>query len=174
MVSTDRSIVLMGMMGSGKSTLGIRLATALNRTYTDLDTLIEGLAGQSITEIFNNQGEEVFRIFESEALTMAIDQPKRVISLGGGTPCFGSNLELILKKSFSVYLKCSQEELFRRLASSKTVRPLTAGKSNDELKTLITGLLKLREPYYMQANLIAESDRLSLTQLLKLLETHKS
>ncbi|MCD6332772.1 MAG: shikimate kinase [Bacteroidales bacterium] len=170
MVITDRPIVLMGMMGCGKSSLGKALAHHLKRLFIDLDKSIESITGQSIPLIFSQSGESYFRQVESLALQEAVHTPDCVIAIGGGTPCFGDNLKLILDNTFSIYLKVSEETLIRRIIQSKTVRPLAEGKNPDDLRQLVIQQLQEREPYYLKADSVIESDQITLEVLVTTLE----
>ena len=159
----------MGFMGSGKSTLGQSLSEHLGLPFTDLDRLIESSAGKSIPQIFSEMGEPAFREMESESLKRVLVKPAQVIAIGGGAPCREDHIRLIRERSTSVYLKISVEELFNRLWEQSPGRPLIAGKSPQELRTFIASLLRAREPYYTQANIILESDCLTAEELLQAL-----
>ena len=101
-------IILLGYMGSGKTTIGIQLARKLYLNFTDLDEFIEEKEQKSIKEIFKQKGEIYFRKIEHKYLKQFINENESyVLSLGGGTPCYAGNLDLILKdkKSLSFYLQ---------------------------------------------------------------------
>lgn len=175
MVAGDnRPVVLVGFMGSGKSTLGQELAVKVNRVFTDLDKVIESSAGMTIPEIFEKAGESHFRKLESEALEQVLADPEQVIAIGGGAPCNGHNICLIKEKSISIYLKISVEELFNRLTSSDIPRPLLVGKNNHEIRLFIAELLQSREFFYNQADMILESDRISVEMLLEMIVNRES
>ena len=115
-------IILLGYMGSGKTTIGIQLARKLFLNFTDLDDFIEEKEQQSIKEIFKQKGEIYFRKIEHKYLKQFINENESyVLSLGGGTPCYAGNLDLILKnkKSLSFYLRGSIPTLFKRLSENK-------------------------------------------------------
>jgi len=169
MVALEKSIALMGLMGSGKSTLGLQLALHLGIPFTDLDQQIEKMAGASIHEIFERYGEGYFRRLEHEALLDVSGLSPRVISLGGGAPCFMNNMEVIQHNTFSIYLKVSTPELVRRISQSRTIRPLAAGLSPEALEATMNSQCIAREPWYLKANLIVESDDIDLAMLIKLL-----
>lgn len=162
---TDKPLVLMGFMGSGKSTLGRRLAEILDIEFTDLDKAIEINAGMSIPEIFQKSGEPEFRKLESEALSKVLDKSRQVIAIGGGAPCNKKNIKLIKEKSISLYLKISIDELLRRLTLSDTPRPLLAGRNQEGIRIFISELLESREKYYLQADLVVESDSITAEYL---------
>ncbi len=155
-----KRVFLIGYMGAGKTTLGKALAQAMEMTFVDLDIVLEGKYHKTIREIFAEVGEEEFRRRERAALEEAAQFENTVISLGGGTPCFFNNMEVINRSGVSIYLKPSEEVLLRRLIKGKHKRPIIASKTDDELLDFIRTNLALREPYYLQAALVFESDHL--------------
>ncbi|MFH0760753.1 MAG: shikimate kinase [Bacteroidota bacterium] len=163
----DKPIVLMGFMGSGKSTLGKQIARSLKLNFTDLDKYIESKTGKSVQEIFSVEGEKSFRNLEGKYLAELLDQPSGVIAIGGGAPCNDENIKLIKERSRSVYLKISVPELYLRISLSQTARPLMAGKTGAEMESYIYTLLETREKYYNQADMIMESDCITYDKLLK-------
>jgi shikimate kinase len=162
----DKPIVLLGFMGSGKSTLGKQLATSPGWSFLDLDRFIESEENRTIPEIFEQDGETSFRKLESKALKKVLAYPHQVISIGGGAPCNPANLKLIKEKSLSVYLKISEPQLLQRLVYSSTPRPLLKGKSESEIQSYIADLLATREPFYLQADIIIESDEITVGMIL--------
>ncbi len=163
---SSKPVVLLGFMGSGKSTLGKQLAALLGWDFIDLDRFIETLENRTIPEIFSQDGEAAFRRSESFALQKVLSYKNKVIAIGGGAPCQPENLKLIKEKSLSVYLKISKAQLSIRLAYSNTPRPLLNGKSESETQTFITDLLSARESHYSQADIIIESDSISAEMIL--------
>ena len=166
----NERIFLIGFMGSGKSTMGKKVAGRLGYSFVDLDALIVERAGQTIPEIFAQHGEAAFRQQEQAALHAVLEVPKTVISCGGGTPCFFDNMQRINASGYSVYLRLTPRELAIRLAASKTKRPLIEGKSGAELEDFIASLLAKREGYYEQAKLHFPPYRERLRELVALLE----
>ncbi len=162
----DKPIVLLGFMGSGKSTLGKQLAASLGWTFIDLDRFIETKENRTIPEIFEQYGETSFRKLESKALKKVLAYPHQVIAIGGGAPCNPANLKLIKEKSLSVYLKISEPQLLHRLLFSANSRPLLIGKSESETQTFVADLLAAREPFYLQADIIIESDEITVGMIL--------
>jgi shikimate kinase len=148
-----RKIILLGYMGCGKSTIASRLSKITNIPYVDLDKSIEERTNLSINEIFEQQGEIYFRKLEHEILVELLNSPENlIIGLGGGTPCYANNHELLKGDTISsIYLKASVETLFSRLVSNKNKRPLIANKSEDEMKEFIAKHLFDRSFYYNQA-----------------------
>ena len=165
-IPVDKSIVLLGFMGSGKSTLGNQLAASLGWTFIDIDRFIEADENRTIPEIFEKDGESTFRKLESNALNRLLTYTSQVISVGGGAPCSPGNLELIKEKSLSIYLRISKPQLLVRLTGSSTQRPLLKGKSEFETQSLIADLLAFREPFYLQADIIIESDEITTGMIL--------
>lgn len=140
-------------MGSGKSTVGKKLAHRLNYPFIDLDDAITDFTGQSITELFNNKGEAAFREIESQVLERVLNENRNtIISLGGGTVCFGNNLSLIKSKAILVYLELPPKALFNRLVNAKKNRPLLENLIDAELEQYIQTKLGEREVYYKQAH----------------------
>lgn len=141
-------------MGSGKTTIGIQLARKLFLNFTDLDDFIEEKEQQSIKEIFKQKGEIYFRKIEHKYLKQFINENESyVLSLGGGTPCYAGNLDLILKdkKSLSFYLRGSIPTLFKRLSENKFKRPLISDLSDDQLTEYIAKHLFERSLFYDKA-----------------------
>ena len=147
-------IILLGYMGSGKTTIGIQLARKLFLNFTDLDDFIEEKEQQTIKEIFKQKGEIYFRKIEHKYLKQFINENESyVLSLGGGTPCYAGNLDLILKnkKSLSFYLRGSIPTLFKRLSENKFKRPLISDLSDDQLTEYIAKHLFERSLFYDKA-----------------------
>lgn len=151
-------IFLLGFMGSGKTTIGEKLAEKLSYQFFDLDNIIEAKTQMKIDEIFYTQGEKFFRDIEKNELEKMFLKDNYVLSLGGGTPCFNTNMEQMNESGITIYLKLRAEELFNRIIQfsdkERNTRPLIAGKNNDELMEFIEELLLHREPYYKQSKII--------------------
>lgn len=145
-------IFLVGMPGSGKSTMAKLLSERLGLPFVDLDEQIVSRAGTSIKEIFARYGESYFRQLEHEALLdiSAAHEPV-VIATGGGTPCFYDNMDIIKRSGISIFLDVSLQEIERRMnAYEKDQRPkFPAG---EELGDLLAALIEKRLPFYEQAD----------------------
>lgn len=164
-------IVLMGYMGSGKSLIGLHLSNILDYNFVDLDNYIELEEEKSISEIFKTKGEIYFRKKESEYLKKIISEKNNlVLSLGGGTPCYANNLELVLNSDEvnTFYLKTSIPELVKRLCLEKGKRPVISHlKSDDEFTEFIGKHLFERSPYYSQANYVVDTDKKSKDKIVE-------
>lgn len=160
-------IYLLGYMGSGKSTLGRRLAAKLDWEFIDLDQFIEDQQGKTVSEIFSQSGEPVFRAIESEALKLVSDRMNVVISLGGGTPCFNDNMSLINDSGTSVYIELTPQLLASRLKDAKQQRPLLADKTDEELLSFIASQLNERARYYAQAQFTIEGKGVTADAVIK-------
>lgn len=159
-------------MGSGKTTLGKKLANKLGYQFVDLDEAIEQHEQKSIVSIFENQGEDFFRTIESKMLDEILTTTSNVVlSVGGGTPCYFNNMELINKQATSIYLKYNLGMLYSRLISAKTKRPLIANKSDEELKDFIQKTLLEREGFYNQSNIIVEGNNITTEIILHQLDS---
>lgn len=153
-------IFLIGYMGAGKSTMGKSLAQVMDLEFIDLDNFIEARQHKTIKEIFAEEGEQGFRQVERRSLEEVAAYENVIISLGGGTPCFFDNMDVVNRAGKSVYLKPSEEVLLRRLIKGKYKRPLLADKSDDEILQVIREQLAWREPFYLKANLTFEASHL--------------
>ncbi len=143
-------IFLVGFMGSGKTTLGVALAAHYHFDFVDSDWMLEGEFGKSVTEIFAQEGEDVFRIAEKEELQDIIEQDDDcIVACGGGMPCFYDAMAAMNAAGTTVYLKLSADLLFSRLRKEIKQRPLLA--QQEDLQEYIADTLKQREAYYSQA-----------------------
>lgn len=152
-----KNIVLVGMMGAGKTTIGELLATKLNRELKDIDRVIEQEQKKSIIEIFTDDGEEAFRQLESETIEKFSNMSDLIISTGGGALEKANNLSNLQKNGIIIYLKADIEELFKRV-KNETQRPLL--KEQDPLE-VIKKLIKKREKFYLMANITIITDNKS-------------
>lgn len=165
-------IFIIGFMGSGKSTLGASLARLAGVPFTDLDEIIESSEGLTVSEIFRRKGEEYFRLAESELLRKVVyETGKGVIATGGGTPCFGSNINFMNKAGITVYLRLSAEDLYNRLRGDSDKRPLLEGLNDQELAEFIVKRLAEREPFYSQAKIICDKNDQDPRKLMKLISS---
>lgn len=153
-------VFLMGFMGAGKTTLGKALATDLGVSFIDLDQYIENRFMKSVSQIFATRGEQGFREIESRLLREVGEFDNVIVSCGGSTPLIGDNMDYMLANGQTVYLKCDNDTLLRRLKVARSQRPLIASKTDDELIDFIENETKRREPGYLRAEFICPGDRL--------------
>ncbi len=150
----NRSLVLTGMMGVGKSSIGRRLAARLNVPFVDADTEIEKAAGMSIPDIFARHGEADFRSGEARVIARLLDSGPQVLASGGGAVMNPDTRAAIKAKGVSIWLKADLDVLLRRIAKRKHERPML--HTDDPAETL-RQLLITREPVYALADLTVQS-----------------
>ena len=124
-------IILIGYMGSGKTTLGNALARELGLPFFDLDWYIENRFCRTVTRLFEERGEEGFRRIEHEMLHEVAEFEDVVIAAGGGTPCFFDNIDYMNRQAQTVYLKATPEVLFRHLLPGRQKRPCSPAKTDE-------------------------------------------
>lgn len=148
-----KKIILLGYMGCGKSTIAKLLSEKTEMPYLDLDEIIEERTQMSISNLFQEKGEIYFRKLEHQIFQdLMTNSQSMVLSLGGGTPCYSNNHELLKGNGiYSVYLTASVPTLYNRLIHNKANRPLLANKSEEEMKEFIAKHLFDRSFYYHQA-----------------------
>ncbi len=151
----DRPIALVGLMGVGKSTVGRRLATMLDRDFIDADDAIEEAAQLSIPEIFSEFGEPYFRDGERRVIARLIEEEHGVIATGGGAFVNDETRALILERAVAVWIDCDIATLVERTAR-RDDRPLLRDGDPAEI---LTRLMREREPYYAQAHIRVEGQR---------------
>lgn len=165
-------------MGAGKTTVGKTLAQELNLPFYDLDWYIESRMRKTVKEIFDERGEEGFRLIEHNLLHEVAEFEDVIISCGGGAPCFYDNMDYMNQKGDTVYLKATPEVLYGHLKMGKSVRPLLQNKTSEEVEEFIKEQLQVREPFYSKAkytldvNLMDDYDkiRIFVTKLRELLD----
>ena len=158
-------IFLIGYMGSGKSTVGKKLAAKIGYEFIDLDKFIEAEYQLTIPQIFATKGEKEFRAMEHNTLKKVIEKTDQVIACGGGTPCYYNNMELMNNNGTTVYLKMSAEALVSRLLNAKDKRPLIENKTEAELHTFVNRQLEKREDTYHLAQYIVKGKDLNIDEL---------
>ncbi len=161
-------ISLVGYMGSGKSTIGKELARQLNWKFIDLDQFIESKYRKTISTLFSDEGEIKFRKYEREALLeiLAIEE-NFILALGGGTPAYYDNMDLINDNSHSIYLRLTPKELIKRLESEKSIRPLLSHLSEEEFPEFIAKHLFERRAFYEQAKLYIDIKEKMINQIVE-------
>ena len=146
-----RRIIIIGYMGSGKTTVGRALAKELGLPFYDLDWYIESRMRKKVSQIFAERGEEGFRQIERSMLHEVAEFEDVVVSCGGGTPCFFDNIDYMNEQAQVVWLKATPEVLHKHLMMGKGDRPLLKGKTPDELIAYIREQLQYREQFYSKA-----------------------
>ena len=161
-------IVLLGYMGSGKTTVGKQLAKKSYLPFYDLDQYIEAKEGTSISEIFKTRGEIYFRKIEHTYLKEFLKEKESfILSLGGGTPCYAGNMDVILQQenTTSIYLQASIQTLKKRLEKNKSKRPIVASLSEEKLTEFVAKHLFERREFYNKANHTVKVDEKDLETL---------
>jgi shikimate kinase len=171
-MSASHILYIIGFMGSGKTTAGKKVASSLGWAFIDLDKKIEEHSGMTISEIFREYGENHFRIAEAEVLRSVCPDMNTVISTGGGTPCYGNNMEFMLETGLTIYLKMTPQQLAGRLSSSKDERPLIRNLNGETLLSYIEEKLALREIWYEKSAIIAEGSDLDVAALISRVKSH--
>lgn len=164
-------IYLIGLPGSGKSTLGKKLAGELNSPFIDLDNVIEQESGMTVAAIFSKHGEAYFRNLEAVALRQQSKSAAFVMACGGGTPCFHDNMEFMNASGRTVFLNVPVAEIVRRLGTSESLtRPLLVSEKPEQLEEKLIMLLKNRNSFYREAN-VTLSDSFSVANVLSLIKS---
>lgn len=170
----DRPIALVGMMGAGKTTIGRRLAAALNLPFFDADAEIEKAAGMSVSELFEKHGEASFRRGEAQVIERLLAGGPLVLATGGGALTNESTRALIRERAFSIWIRADVDTLVKR-ATRRATRPLL--KQGDPKET-ITRLLEARTPFYSAADIAIDSRAGSHTRtvnaIIAALRDHRS
>jgi shikimate kinase len=155
LLAIDRTIVLVGMMGAGKTAIGRRLARALDWPFKDADTAIEAAAGTTIANIFAEIGEPAFRAKERQVIARLLTGERQVLALGGGAFIDPETRALVRANGFSIWLRAEVDVLLRR-TSTPGKRPLLTGCDPRER---MTSLLAQRAPIYAEADLVVDSGK---------------
>jgi shikimate kinase len=161
-------IFLIGFMGSGKTHWGSIWAQDLNIAFFDLDNQIEKAEKKTVTEIFEKKGEVYFREKEALVLRSFAQKDTCIISCGGGTPCFGNNIQWMNENGITIYLKATTQDILQRVLDEKDKRPLIKNLNETELLFFIEQKLNEREPFYTQATIVLQTDTLNNTTLSNL------
>lgn len=166
-------IVLVGYMASGKTSVGELLASALGVTFIDLDAYIVQHQKKSIGAIFEEEGEFFFRQLEGEMLKKALyENSSLVLSTGGGTPCYGLNMDVILEHSeHSIYLKTPVSALVERIEKGKAQRPLVSTIIHEDLLEFVERHLFERRAFYERAKHTIAADQKTVETLVSEIKT---
>ena len=159
-------IFLIGFMGCGKTHWGRRIAETLALPFFDLDEKLAEKEGRPITQVFEEEGEEYFRLLEKDALHLLTESHETfVMACGGGTPCFYNNIDYMNAQGTTVWINCSVECLHGRLLKDRGTRPLLKGLSDNGLRSFIIKKFGDRKIFYQQAALIIQEDDLTVEDL---------
>ena len=164
-------IFIIGMMGSGKTSIGKKLARQLTYEFIDIDESIENKEGKTINELFDLWGEEKFRIQEHIHLKQICNKRNCVISTGGGLACYHDNMILMNQNGETLFLYADSSFLASRLKQGKASRPLLAELEDEEIRAFIDGLLDKRNPFYHQAQHVVPSKDLKVIDILELFKS---
>ena len=156
-------LFLVGYAGSGKSSLGKRLARRMGLRFVDTDNVVEQQVGAPIADIFHYEGEEYFRIAERRAVeSLANEGMDLVVATGGGLPTWRDNMEWLVRSGVTIYLRRTPEQILSRLSDyGREKRPMFRGKSDEELLEFMREQMAERERYYAQADITVECIALS-------------
>lgn len=173
-ITLSRTLALVGLMGAGKTTVGRRLAQALDLPFVDADAAIADAAGLSIEEIFAVHGECEFRRGERQVIARLLEGPPHVLATGGGAFVNAETRALVKQKATSVWLKAPLEVLMKRVAKRDT-RPLL---KEDDPRAVMQKLMDERYPIYAEADLIVETEntphRAAVIAILDALRAHQA
>ena len=169
----DRPVVLVGLMGVGKSTVGRRLAAILGTDFIDVDEEIERAANRTISEIFETHGEAYFRDGERRVIARLLKTGPQVLALGGGAFVDAATRAEVLDKAVSIWLNVPVDELVERVKRKPGKRPLL---ENTDVHEKVTTLMREREPLYAEADIRADisgkSHDAAINRLVDLLRAH--
>jgi len=165
-------IYLIGYMGSGKTTVGKKLARLLDYQFIDLDEIFEEKYHIKIADFFVKYDEQAFREIESTLIKETEQINNVVISTGGGAPCFNDNLSLMKSNGLTVYLQMGIPALVYRLSNAKRVRPLLKDMNNEELTYFITKQLNERDTFYKEAQIIINGENCEIETLAQSIKLH--
>jgi len=165
----NMKIFLLGLMGSGKSFWAERLSAILDIPCFDLDTEIEKKEKKTVTEIFQTQGEEAFRIKEADALRTFSNKETFILSTGGGTPCFHGNMQWMNEQGITIWIDEPLDTIEKRLKKQKLHRPLIASVPQPELKEFLSQMLNKRSEFYTQAKFRLREHEVAEKNFLKIL-----
>ena len=165
-----KSLVLTGMMGVGKSTIGRLIAKRLKIKFIDVDKIIEKKEKKTIKRIFEDHGEKYFRKLEFEYFNQIIEHNNIIVSTGGGTVVHNDIMNLINKNGTSFFLQCKINIIFERIKKTKNIRPLLKKLNDYQILSFIEKKLSERIFYYEQSDyIINNNDGKALDEILEIL-----
>ena len=154
-----KTIFLIGYMGSGKSTLGKKLANHFNADFIDLDKQIEKSTGKTINKIFDSEGEAQFRAIEKDVLRNLPESEITFVATGGGTPCLHNNINWMKEHGVVIFLNLPASILIGRLKEKKANRPLIKDMSDEALSEFVIQQLEERTKFYEQADILVNHNK---------------
>jgi len=169
-MNSKKNIVLLGMMGSGKSTVGYLLSKRIKLDFIDIDNVIEDKAGMSIFKIFEVMGENYFRDLEEKISNTILKTKNRVISLGGGAFMNKHIRKEVLSNHFSFWLNCNEEVLLQRIRINKK-RPLVHKSTDEEIKEIIKKRNKIYAKAQFKINCNKDTKTEIVDRIIKIYET---
>ena len=161
-MNSNKNLVFLGMMGSGKSSIGNLVSKKLNFPFIDIDNLIEEHTGMTISKIFKNNGEDYFRNLEEKITLESLNKKKNVVSLGGGGFINDKIRRSIIANHFSFWLDWDESTLLKRIKGSKN-RPLVFKSTDQEIKVII----KKRTQIYSKAQFKINCNKLTKNEIVK-------
>lgn len=160
-------IFLIGFMGCGKTHYGRELSKKIQVPFFDLDEAIEEREGKTIPKIFEEEGEEYFRLLEKDVLHLITESHETfVMACGGGTPCYFNNIDYMNKNGLTVWINCSIDCLHDRLVKVRGERPLLDHITDNQLRSYIVKKFGNRKIFYQQAAVILNEDDLTIDKLV--------
>jgi shikimate kinase len=166
-------IFLIGLPGSGKTTLGKQLAKQIHYVFSDLDEAIVKTQQATIEEIFLNEGEAAFRTYESQCLQTYSKSDNIIVSTGGGAPCFHNNMKWMNENGLSVFLNPPLPELAKRLsASDNSHRPMLKGKDTSDLLIFLQNKFEERSRFYSQSKIIIDKTNPSVSDIIEHIKSY--
>ncbi len=161
-MNSNKNLVFLGMMGSGKSSIGAMVSKKLNYPFIDIDNLIEEYTGMTISKIFEINGEDYFRNLEEKITIKSLKQKKTVVSLGGGGFVNDKIRRDVLNNHFSFWLNWDDMVLIKRIKGSRK-RPLASKSTEQEIKIIINK----RKKVYSKANFKINCNKLTKSEIVK-------
>jgi shikimate kinase len=161
-------IYLIGFMGCGKTHWGRLLSEKLQLPFFDLDDAIVEQEEKPVTAIFEEEGEEYFRLLEKDVLHMITESHESfIMACGGGTPCYYNNIDYMKRQGTTIWINCSVQCLFQRLVKEREKRPLIKDLTDDGLRSYIQKKYASRKIFYEQASIILSDEQVNMDYLLE-------
>ena len=169
-MNLKKNLVFLGMMGSGKSSIGYLVSKKLNLSFIDIDNLIEAKTNMTIAEIFKEKGESYFRDLEEKISNTILKTKNRVVSLGGGAFMNKHIRKEVLSNHFSFWLNCNEKVLLQRIRINKK-RPLVHKSTDEEIKEIIKKRNKIYAKAQFKINCNKDTKTEIVDRIIKIYET---